>query len=150
MSKVEQERERPEYWWNETGLMDAAVEAVARAPFIDAQALRGGPGGGGEECGRGEQWPRQGRFLYEKRGPSYYTRIPLPLSSSRTTWHCWQRLRALFDPQPLQKLSAVHSTTACSSLSHFAKETYFIFYLFIPVCHTVSFQRWRQLRICNC
>lgn len=35
--------------------MDAAVEAVARAPFIDAQALRGGPGGGGEECGRGEQ-----------------------------------------------------------------------------------------------
>lgn len=78
MAKAEQERERAEYWWNETGLMDAAVEAVARTPFIDAQALCGGPGGGDEECGRGEQWPRQGRFLYEERGPSYYTRIPPP------------------------------------------------------------------------
>lgn len=56
--------------------------AVAREPFIDAQApLHSGAGGAGEECGRGEQWPRQGRFLYEKRGPSSYYSIPPPAPS---------------------------------------------------------------------
>lgn len=84
------------------------------APRRDA---RWGRGRGGEECGCGEQWPRQGRFLYEQRGPSYYSRSPrLPLS---LVLHALRSEGARFSTRsPLQKLRTPHSAIVFLSLSH--------------------------------
>lgn len=88
---------------------------VARAQFIDAQCGRGA-GGGGAECGRCEQWPRQGRFLYEKHGRRTTANIPSPRSTLLHGQHALSSWARFSTRSPLRKWSAPHSAT--DSLPH--------------------------------